>query len=404
MFRILCIGAALAASAAGEIKFRHHLADGKVEGRNWGQLALADIDRDGKTDIILGRSHWGDLNPGLQWYRNTGRIDRWQPPIPLGKDMISDCGIFPADVDRDGWIDIVSSAVWYRNPGVFDGKRLFDRYVYDKEVAAIPQAGAHDVIAAKLDASGPLSVISHHSAKAHKGLHLYQIAKQQTGEWSRVDLAHVDDQHGAISPNGIGDLNGDGRPDIVHIDRWFENGKGGWKEHRNLDFGRKGKWGPCARTWVADVDRDGRMDVIQSECDIPEARVAWFRNVRGDGSQWEKQILPESAPSGDYHSLAVADFDGDGDLDVYADEMEHLHVPPVRLDLPGMYVWENLDGKGGRWKKHTLATGFGGHEARVADMDGDGDPDIVTKSYRPGPNQTHVRVSILENLSQHPTR
>ena len=171
--------------------------------------------------------------------------------------MISDCGLDTADVDRDGRIDIVSSAVWYRNPGVIDGKRLFERYVYDKELAAIANAGAHDVMAADLDGNGRLSVITQHGGrKTHKALYLYKIPDPPSAQWPRTTLATVTDQHGAVAPRGIGDLNGDGRPDFVYIDRWFENRRGRveantetWISgaHRNSAFAPEPGW----RTWTA---------------------------------------------------------------------------------------------------------------------------------------------------------
>ncbi len=396
----LILGALSIQFAAAEIKFQLHVIDAKVEGKNWGQLTLADLDGDKRPDIVIGQSFWSNPDGGVWMYRNTGHIDQWGPRTLIGKGMISDCGIFATDVDGDGRMDLISSAVWYRNPGISDGIRLFERFVYDKQTAAIPQAGAHDVIAADLDGKGRLSVITQHGgAKTYKGLHLYTVPKQATGEWPRISLTEVTDQHGAISPAGIGDLNGDGRLDIVYIDRWFENlPSGSWNPHKNLEFGRLSEFGRCTRTWIADLDRDGRMDVVQAECDIAGSQVAWFRNVRGDGSVWEKHLLPEQAMAGDYHSLAVADFDGDGDLDVYVDELEHIHLPADRPTQPGMYIWENLDGKGTQWAKRLIAAGVGGHEAHLADVDGDGDIDIVTKVYRAGPNQPYVRISVLENL------
>ena len=67
-----------------------------------------------------------------------------------------------------------------------------------------------------------------------------------------------------------------------------------------------------------------------------------------------------------------------------------------------MHVWENLDGKGGQWMKRTLVTGLGGHQALPADLDGDGDMDIVTKAYTASAtnaNEGLVHLSVLENVS-----
>ena len=263
----------------------------------------------------------------------------------------------------------------------------------------------HDIIAVDLNDDGQVEVITHGGATSHNGLYLYRIGSDPRAEWERTKLDDVRENHGGILPNGIGDINGDGFLDIVYIDRWFENVDGEaqeWIVHQNIPFGRAGQWGVAVRTWLADIDDDGHLDIVQSECDIPAARVAWFRNVNGDGSEWVKKLLPDRTDTGDYHSLVVADLDDDGDFDVYADEMEHIGVPSGREGEFGMHVWENLDGKGNQWMKRTIVTGLGGHQALPADLDGDGDIDIVTKAYTASATNANgglVHVSVLENVS-----
>ena len=145
-------------------------------------------------------------------------------------------------------------------------------------------------------------------------------------KWQRTKLAEAGENHGGNLPKGIGDINGDGFLDIVYIDRWFENVGGEasqWIVHKNIPFGRAGhgalRCGHGWRTWT----RTAAWTSSKANAMSPWARMAWFRNVNGDGTQWVKHLLPGRTDPGDYHSLAVADFDKDGDFDVYADEMEH---------------------------------------------------------------------------------
>ena len=68
------------------------------------------------------------------------------------------------------------------------------------------------------------------------------------------------------------------------------------------------------------MDRDGDNDVVMTDADAEpgDGRVHWFENADGDGSRWIRRPIADN--KGDLHTLAVADFDGDGDLDVFSGE------------------------------------------------------------------------------------
>ena len=339
--------------------------------------------RDGRPDFITGRSRGEIL-----WYRQEAP-DRWVRH-KLGEQSPSDVGGTALDVDGDGWVDFVTGGAWYRNTGK-PRTEPFERIVFDTDLASV-----HDVVVADVDGDGRPDVLT---MSDKNNLRWYRIPNDPRQPWERHDIGPS--VHAGI---GVGDLDGDGDPDVVRSNLWFENadGKGTkWTVHENIPFGNPTKPYPLAtHCGVLDLDRDGDNDLVMTENEIKAGRIGWLENVDGRGGAWKLHELPkdDAAPRGAYHSLIVADFDNDGDADVFTCEMEG--IPGDRP--PRWFLWENADGKGQRFVEHVILDAqLGGHLAVAADVDGDGDLDIVSKLWRPrkdNANEGRNHVDFLENL------
>lgn len=374
---------ALAISASGELRFRHHFVDRDLPGSGWGQTALADLDGDGDLDFVTGRS-----GGEIRWYEFV-RGEGWTVHL-LGERSPSEVGGAVLDVDGDGRLDFVAGGAWYRAPP--DPRAgPWQRIVFDERLG-----GVHDVVLADLDGDGRKDAITMSDSN---DLRWYAIPKDPAGPWPHRRIA--DAVHAGIS---AGDLDGDGDADVVRSDVWFENLGGGkrWEERRfcGIPWADRKDTGftyRATRSCVADVDADGRMDIVLTEAEFSGARIAWFEPPKDPrGGPWKPHILPhaDGEKRGPYHTLQVADFDLDGDLDIFAGEMERFGVPPHRW-----FVWENRKGE---FVEHPiLAKELGTHEAVAGDVDGDGDIDIVGKLWMPVPgngNEGRNHVDYLENL------
>ena len=143
------------------------------------------------------------------------------------------------------------------------------------------------------------------------------------------------------------------------------------------------------RNRLADINGDGRLDaVVGFEAISKSGDVVWYEQGRDPARPWVKHHIGSvTGPM----SLDVADIDGDGDLDVIVGEHNLKDPGSARL-----IAFINLDGRGGVWRTDVLYTGDEHHDGALAvDVDGDGDIDVVSIGWG------HNQVLWYENLGRH---
>lgn len=323
------------------------------------QQSLADVDNDGDLDIVVG------ANVGTIWWWENTDSKTWKRR-ELGDNALSDKGGVMADIDGDGYLDQVSGGTWFKNPGTKDGE--WQRY----ETGGIY---AYDMQAGDLNGDGKPEIIS---VSEHEGTFIYFPGTKPGKKWKKIRLG--DGVPGGIAPYAIADIEGDGDMDIVRSNIWFDNLEGDaskWSEHKTLRFVHyQGKFALSSRVFTVDMDGDGDIDVVQSEANNPNGSLAWHENKDGRGINWYLHPVGTETEQ-DLHSLCVADFDNDGDLDIFSGG------GPMTKDLyKRCIIWENVDGEGEKWEKKEIAFKTECYDAMAGDIDGDGDIDIVGKPWK----------------------
>ncbi|CAM9362872.1 unnamed protein product, partial [Ectocarpus fasciculatus] len=169
----------------------------------------------------------------------------------------------------------------------------------------------------------------------------------------------------------VGDLDGDGFPDVVVAFQltdqvaWFRNtdGQGGFSNVTDIDTDVGGS---PSNVKLADIDGDGDLDVVSAW--KTGDRFTWYSNADGEGTFAIGLDLSTTA-NGAY-ALALADLDGDDDIDVVSASV-----------WDGLAWHENSDGNGVFSLGISLEAGEPAKDVVTADLDGDGDLDIISASY-----------------------
>ena len=388
----------------------HHSIDSLLPGSSWGTsgFTLADFDLDGDLDITISRR---EISRGkVYWYEN--RQGSWARH-DLGISDDNQLGAAATDINGDGYPDLVVARYWFENPKVLH-QFPDSGWIRRTYAGGLPEEN-HDIAAFDFDMDGSEEILSY-SQKAGEGtLRLYKTEDPENWLYRDID-DHVNQTvsdipgnngvHGGFAPGGIGDLDGDGFPDIVIPAGWYRNpGKspeGTWK-FIPWPF-RMGivpnLYGISGRSWVTDIDSDGDQDVVFVDCDVEGSKGYLFINDQ-NGTNFTRLPLPlPGTVTGSFHSLAAADFDRDGDTDIFTGEQED---PDKGMKQPSMkergFFWENTGGK----SKPVLIVRVihtdnpGWHDVQIGDVDGDGDIDIVSKVWNK--DGEHYHADYWENHS-----
>ena len=363
----LCAGAAPIggdAVAGGKFAFEHQVVDANPPSGDGGYLDVCAL---GDLDGD-GRTDivvGSQESIGLVWYHNPD----WKRYVIGEGEFTTDGEV--ADINGDGKAETIASCI--ARDQVEWWERVGDPFRSDGwKRHRIGGGWAHDLAVGDINGDGRLDVVAFSKYVTPPHLVWYEAPPDPRGEWVR---------HEVDGPAGegldVGDLNGDGHLDIAAGRYWYRNadGRGLKWEQREITS----DWGLDCRVVIADMNGDGRPDIVLSHSE-GKGRLSWFENPA-----WQEEHVIDAGPLEGAHSLEVADFDGDGKPDVMVGEM---HTSSTRRVL----VYRNLSG-GTKWQRLVLAT-TGTHNARVGRLAPGALPAIVGKNYE-GPKQVEIWQAVL---------
>jgi hypothetical protein len=372
-----------AAGAADKVSFKmHHV--GKYRGE---VCDVADFNNDKVLDIVAGDFIY--LGPDFK----PVKIRSIKTDInEEGKGYDWDFMNAPLDVDGDGLLDIVSCSwfgmqvEWYRNNWDLKNNKIGGELWPATLVHKNSNYECGELM--DLDGDGQRQEI----VPATKATEWFEVAKGPDGKSGLVRHVVDADENKHTFGIGVGDVNGDGRPDILRPSGWYEAPTdirtGTWKEHPLALGGlEEGKSDHTPQILVYDVNADGLNDIVTSIAH--DYGIFWYEQIKGNPEPtWKRHLIDTSWSQA--HSFELADIDGDGDLDLVTGKrfMAHNGGDPGEFEPLGVYWYELERGANPTWTKHNISydQGIGsGLTMRVIDLDQDGDLDIVVTGKWGGP-------------------
>jgi len=322
----------------------------------------ADIDGDGDMDVLSASID----DDKIAWYENTDGEGTFGSQQVITLNAASAVSVFATDIDGDGDMDVLSASIaddkiaWYENT---DGQGSFS----SEQIISTIANGARSVFAADLDNDGDMDVLS--ASIGDDKIAWYENTDGLGNFSSQKIITTAADGTSSVYAS---DIDGDGDMDVLSASigddkiAWYRNnGSGNFGAQLIISAGVVG----ARAVYAADIDGDGDMDVLAAS-DQSES-ISWFENTNGSGNFGTRQIITDNANAG-AESVYATDMDGDGDIDIIATSFS---------DDDNVFWYENTDGQGSFSSEQIISTNANDAVfVYVADIDGDGDMDVLSAS------------------------
>ena len=342
-------------------------------------VVSVDFDGDGDMDILAG------TNPGnsIRWYENAGTQELFEMHI-ISEEVDKLGQVTASDIDNDGDIDVLSASLndnkvaWYEN----DGSGSFSQ----QKIISTDVINANDVLASDMDGDGDKDIIVGYFLNNNTFSWFENIGDQTFAEERLIN----DSNFGSYSDISVSDLDNDGDQDVIitaYLNSrfkliWHENdGSGGFSDEILINAHTIPTWGETD-VIPAYINGDENIDLLfgftyhqDIQSDFNNDVLQWLE-PNGFNEQESKPIT--IASSTELYSLShieVSDLDGDGDNDVIYSSL----TGPDN----GLVSWSENDGKGNFSSPQLISKELVWPTSiYTADMDGDGDLDVITEYGR----------------------
>lgn len=362
----LAAGGIAARAQTGEdiskpVQFRQQV----IAMESYESVGVFDVNGDDTLDLVSG-AFWYQ-GPDYGRHHHIINVDRW------GKgEYYNDFANIPLDINGDGQMDYVTGSWgeedmrWRENPG---NNQLWQEHLIDT-------TGPVECIQAwDIDGDGYLEIVPNNPGHALKFYRLDRDAQGKSlGNFTQTDVAYTQG-HGL----GFGDINGDGRGDLVSTGGWYESPTdpltGAWKFHQELTLEKV-----SVPMLVQDVNADGRNDLIVGQGH--GYGLAWYEQQVDKSGQRSWRKHPIDPYNSQFHALAWVDVTGDGQPELVTGKRYRAHNghDPGSADPLGLYYFQ---WNGESFTKHTITYGplgvgkGAGLFFSVADLHGNGRNDII---------------------------